>query len=80
MQSILLPMGEAIKQEVKEVSIVTTRSDVLDIFKAYSTLMLIEPRFKYLNDQELTAVFDNDADVTKITKIIDIINNNTVVA
>lgn len=40
--------------------------------------MLFEPPFTDLNDQGLTGVFDNDADVTKIVKIIDLINNNAV--
>ena len=40
--------------------------------------MLFEPPFTDLNDQGLTGVFENDADVTKIVKIIDLINNNAV--
>lgn len=42
--------------------------------------MLFEPPFTDLNDQGLTGVFENDADVIKIVKIIDIINGNAVVA
>ncbi|GAA4801833.1 DEAD/DEAH box helicase family protein [Litoribaculum gwangyangense] len=42
--------------------------------------MLFEPPFTDLNDQGLIGVFENDADVTKIVKIIDLINNNAVVA
>jgi len=42
--------------------------------------MLFEPPFTDLNDQGLTGVFDNDADVIKIVKIIDVINDNAVVA
>ena len=42
--------------------------------------MLFEPPFTDLNDQGLTGVFDNDADVVKIVKIIDLINGNAVVA
>ncbi|MCA0152910.1 DEAD/DEAH box helicase family protein [Winogradskyella vincentii] len=38
--------------------------------------MLFEPPFTDLNDQGLIGVFENDADVTKIVKIIDLINNN----
>jgi type I restriction enzyme, R subunit len=40
--------------------------------------MLFEPPFTDLNDQGLIGVFENDADVTKIVKIIDLINNNAV--
>ena len=40
--------------------------------------MLFEPPFTDLNDQGLTGVFDNDADITKIVKIIDLINNNAI--
>ena len=42
--------------------------------------MLFEPPFTDLNDQGLTGVFNNDADVIKIVKIIDLINGNAVVA
>jgi len=42
--------------------------------------MLFEPPFTDLNDQGLTGVFDNDADVIKIVRIIDIINGNAIVA
>lgn len=42
--------------------------------------MLFEPPFTDLNDQGLTGVFDNDADIIKIVKIIDLINGNAVVA
>ncbi|NNK40525.1 MAG: DEAD/DEAH box helicase family protein, partial [Winogradskyella sp.] len=42
--------------------------------------MLFEPPFTDLNDQGLTGVFENDADVINIVKIIDIINGNAVVA
>lgn len=42
--------------------------------------MLFEPPFTDLHDQGLTGVFDNDADVIKIVKIIDIINGNATVA
>ena len=42
--------------------------------------MLFEPPFTDINDQGLTGVFDNDADVIRIVRIIDIINSNAVVA
>jgi type I restriction enzyme R subunit len=42
--------------------------------------MLFEPPFTDLNDQGLTGVFENDADVIKIVKIIDLINENAGVA
>lgn len=42
--------------------------------------LLFEPPFTDLNDQGLTGVFENDADVVKIVKIIDIINGNAIVA
>jgi len=42
--------------------------------------MLYEPPFTDLNDQGISGVFDNDADLIKIVKIIDIINSNAVVA
>lgn len=42
--------------------------------------MLFESPFTDLNDQGLTGVFNNDADVIKIVKIIDLINGNAVVA
>ncbi|MTE25497.1 type I restriction-modification enzyme R subunit C-terminal domain-containing protein [Winogradskyella ouciana] len=42
--------------------------------------MLFEPPFTDLNDQGLTGVFENDADVIKIVKIIDLINGNATVA
>jgi type I restriction enzyme R subunit len=42
--------------------------------------MLFEPPFTDLNDQGLTGVFVNDADVIKIVSIIDRINGNAVVA
>ena len=42
--------------------------------------MLFESPFTDLNDQGLTGVFNNDTDVIKIVKIIDLINGNAVVA
>jgi len=42
--------------------------------------MLFESPFTDLNDQGLTGVFNNDADVIKIVKIIDLINGNAEVA
>lgn len=42
--------------------------------------MLFEPPFTDLNDQGLVGVFENDADVIKIVKIIDLINGNATVA
>lgn len=38
--------------------------------------MLFEPPFTDLNDQGISGVFENDADVVKVVKIIDIINRN----
>ena len=38
--------------------------------------MLYESPFTDLNDQGLSGVFDNDADVIKVVRIIDMINNN----
>ena len=42
--------------------------------------MLFEPPFTDLNDQGISGVFDNDADLIKVVKIIDLINENAVVA
>ena len=42
--------------------------------------MLYEPPFTDLNDQGISGVFDDDADLIKIVKIIDLINENAVVA
>ena len=42
--------------------------------------MLYEPPFTDLNDQGISGVFDNDADVIKIVRIIDLINGNAGVA
>lgn len=42
--------------------------------------MLYESSFTNLNDQRLSSVFDNDGDVVKIVKIIDLINENAQVA
>lgn len=42
--------------------------------------MLYEPPFTDLNDQGLSGVFNNDADLIKIVKIIDLINENAGVA
>lgn len=42
--------------------------------------MLFEPPFTDLNDQGLIGVFEDEADVVKIVKIIDIINGNATVA
>ena len=41
--------------------------------------MLYESPFTDLNDQGISGVFDNDADLMKIVKIIDFINGNAVV-
>jgi len=38
--------------------------------------MLYEPPFTDLNDQGLSGVFDNDADIIKVVRIIDMINGN----
>ena len=38
--------------------------------------MLYESPFTELNDQGISGVFDNDADLIKVVKIIDVINNN----
>ena len=38
--------------------------------------MLYEPPFTDLNDQGISGVFDNDADLVKVVSIIDTINNN----
>jgi type I restriction enzyme R subunit len=38
--------------------------------------MLYEPPFTDLNDQGISGVFDKDADVVKMVKIIDMINGN----
>jgi type I restriction enzyme, R subunit len=38
--------------------------------------MLYEPPFTDLNDQGISGVFENDADLIKVVKIIDIINQN----
>ncbi|MDA7728777.1 DEAD/DEAH box helicase family protein [Flavobacteriales bacterium] len=42
--------------------------------------MLFEPPFTDLNDQGIDGVFDNDADLVKVIKIIDAINENAMVA
>tara|TARA_B110000503_G_scaffold133463_1_gene211023 strand:- start:327 stop:455 length:129 start_codon:yes stop_codon:yes gene_type:complete len=42
--------------------------------------MLYESPFTDLNDQGISGVFDNDADLIKIVRIIDVINENAVVA
>ena len=42
--------------------------------------MLFEPPFTDLNDQGLIGVFEDEADVVKIVKIIDLINGNATVA
>ena len=42
--------------------------------------MLYEPPFTDLNDQGISGVFDNDADLVKIVRIIDLINGNAGVA
>lgn len=42
--------------------------------------MLFEPPFTDLNDQGLIGVFEDEAEVVKIVKIIDVINGNAVVA
>jgi type I restriction enzyme R subunit len=41
--------------------------------------MLYEPPFTDLNDQGISGVFDNDADLVKVVRIIDTINNNAAV-
>lgn len=38
--------------------------------------MLFEPPFTDLNDQGISGVFDNDADLVKVVSIIDLINEN----
>jgi type I restriction enzyme R subunit len=42
--------------------------------------MLFEPPFTDLNDQGIDGVFDDDADLVKVIKIIDAINENAMVA
>jgi type I restriction enzyme, R subunit len=42
--------------------------------------MLYESPFTDLNDQGISGVFDNDADLIKVVKIIDLINDNAIVA
>lgn len=42
--------------------------------------MLYEAPFTDMNDQGISGVFDNDADLIKMVKIIDLINGNAVVA
>ena len=42
--------------------------------------MLYEPPFTDLNDQGISGVFDNDADLIKIIKIIDLVNDNAMIA
>ena len=42
--------------------------------------MLFESTFTDLNDQGISGVFDNDADLIKVVKIIDLINENAIVA
>jgi len=42
--------------------------------------MLFEPPFTDLNDQGIDGVFDNDADLVKVIKIIDAINENAMAA
>ena len=41
--------------------------------------MLYEPPFTDLNDQGLSGIFDLDADIIKVVKIIDSINSNAIV-
>lgn len=42
--------------------------------------MLYQPPFTDLNDQGLSGVFDEDAVLVKVVKIIDEINENAIVA
>lgn len=42
--------------------------------------MLYEPPFTDLNDQGISGVFESDADLVRIVKIINLINNNAAVA
>lgn len=42
--------------------------------------MLYQPPFTVLNDQGLSGVFDEDAVLVKVVKIIDEINENAIVA
>jgi type I restriction enzyme R subunit len=42
--------------------------------------MLYEAPFTDLNDQGISGVFDTDAEIIKVVKIIDLINNNAEVA
>ena len=42
--------------------------------------MLYQPPFTDLNDQGISGVFDNDADLVKIIKIIDLVNDNAMIA
>ena len=42
--------------------------------------MLFESPFTDLNDQGIDGVFDDDAEIVKVIKIIDEINENAIVA
>ena len=42
--------------------------------------MLFQSTFTDLNFQGISGVFDNDADLIKVVKIIDLINDNAIVA
>jgi len=42
--------------------------------------MLYESPFTDLNDKGISGVFESDADLIKIVRIIDVINENAVVA
>ena len=49
-------------------------------FSFIDKTMFYESPFTDLNDQGISGVFDNDADLIKIVKIIDLINDNAEVA
>ena len=38
--------------------------------------MLYEPPFTDLHDQGISGIFDNDVDIIKVVRIIDMINGN----
>lgn len=63
-----------------QITFVRTIMDYLTKNGTIDKTMLFEPPFTDLNDQGLIGVFENEADVVKIVKIIDIINGNATVA
>ena len=59
-------------------------SNPLSVIEQFTYLLFIrrldESPFTDLNDQGISGVFNNDADLIKVVKIIDLINDNAVVA